>query len=132
MTSLFVGPAVEPPAENATSNSNESSSEITDFLDRAYKECGAHSVIYIAFGTAFFPLPQSIGHLTIILEEIVAHGFRFVFSLSSSAAKSNGLGVEYIEQLVREGKAIFPSWTNQTKVLDHPVSLTNSPIKDSS
>ncbi|KAF8605587.1 hypothetical protein BDV93DRAFT_521432 [Ceratobasidium sp. AG-I] len=119
VTPLFVGPAVDPPADITTTGNNSSSSEVTEFLDRAYRECGAHSVVYIAFGTAFFPLSQSIGHLSILLEEVVAQGFRFVFSLSSAAAKSSGLRVEYIEQLVREGKAIFPSWTNQTEVLDH-------------
>ena len=123
VTPLFVGPAVDPPAKHTSLSSNTTSSEVMEFLDRAYKECGPRSVVYIAFGTAFFPLPQSIGHLTIILEEIVAQGFRFVFSLSSVAAKSSGLSAEYIEQLIQEGKAIFPTWTNQTEVLDHQVSL---------
>ena len=92
------------------------------FLDRAYTECGPHSVIYVAFGTVFFPLPESIKHLTIILDEILAKGFRLVFSLSSAAAKQHGLSAEYVENLVKGGQAIVPEWTDQTQVLEHPVS----------
>ena len=100
-----------------------SRSAVIDFLDRAYAECGPHSVIYVAFGTAFFPLPESIEHLTIIFDEILAKGFRLVFALSSAAAKTNGLSAEYLEKLVKGGQAIIPGWTNQTQVLEHPVSI---------
>ncbi|KAF8605579.1 UDP-Glycosyltransferase/glycogen phosphorylase, partial [Ceratobasidium sp. AG-I] len=123
ITPFFIGPTVDPPTPksvDSASTTATSRSTVLDFLDRAYTECGPHSVIYVAFGTAFFPLPESIGHLTIILDEILAKGFRLIFALSSAAAKTNGLSAEYLEKLVKGGQAIVPEWTNQTRVLEHP------------
>jgi hypothetical protein len=93
------------------------------FLDCAYTDLGAHSVVYVAFGTAFFPMPQSIGHLTLILEEIIAHEYRVIFALSSAAAKSTGLNIQFIEKVTATGQVIFPDWTTQADVLEHPVSV---------
>ncbi|KAF8605586.1 UDP-Glycosyltransferase/glycogen phosphorylase [Ceratobasidium sp. AG-I] len=115
---FFNGPAVDPPTP-ASDSPATSRSEVLDFLDRAYTERGAHSVVYVAFGTVFFPLPESIEHLTIILDEILDQGFRLIFALSSAAAK-HGLGAEYLEKLVNGGQAIIPEWTNQPQVLEHP------------
>lgn len=97
-------------------------SAVRDFLDRAYNERGAHSVIYISFGTIFFPKSDSIGHLNIILEEILSQGFRLIFTQSSAAAKSTGLNAAIFEKAVTSKQAIFPQWTNQAEVLEHPVS----------
>ncbi|KAG8735736.1 hypothetical protein FRC10_010219 [Ceratobasidium sp. 414] len=107
-----VGPSVDlPPAPPAKSDST------LEFLDQAHAELGPHSVIYISFGTVFFPLPQSTCHLEIIVEEIVARGFRLVFALSSEQAVVSG---ELIGRMTEAGSAIFPRWTNQLKVLEHP------------
>ncbi|KAF8597302.1 hypothetical protein BDV93DRAFT_562409, partial [Ceratobasidium sp. AG-I] len=108
ITPFFIGPTVDPPTLKSidSASTTTSRSTVLDFLDRAYTECGPHSVIYVAFGTAFFPLPESIGHLTIILDEILAKGFRLIFALSSAAAKTNGLSAEYLEKLVKGGQAI--------------------------
>ncbi|KAF8597305.1 UDP-Glycosyltransferase/glycogen phosphorylase, partial [Ceratobasidium sp. AG-I] len=116
ITPFLVGPAVDPPFHA----SSRAGSEVSQFLDHAYTECGPHSVIYIAFGTAFFPMRESIGHLLIIIDEIVAQGFRLVFARSSVAAQASGLSDEYIEGLVKGGKAIVPAWVDQIEVLEHP------------
>ncbi|KAF8750323.1 Glycosyltransferase family 1 protein [Rhizoctonia solani] len=76
-------------------------SPVTQFLDRAYAENGAHSVIYISFGTLFFPLPSTVPHLMAALDEIPKAGFKIVFALSSE-------------------KCDIPEWANQTAVLEHP------------
>jgi hypothetical protein len=90
-------------------------------MNTAYTDLGAHSVIYIAFGTYFFPLPQSARHLEILIEEILAHGFRLVFALSSDSA---GVSEEFKERVAgKGGNAIFPEWTDQLRVLEHPVSF---------
>ncbi|KAF8605608.1 UDP-Glycosyltransferase/glycogen phosphorylase [Ceratobasidium sp. AG-I] len=123
ITAFFVGPAVDPPSastRNPSANVTTAASPVSQFLDRAYTELGAHSVVYIAFGTAFFPMPESIDHLNIILEEIVAHGYRLIFALSSAAAKGTGLNTQFIDKVTTAGQAIFPEWTNQAKVLEHP------------
>ncbi|CAE6482197.1 unnamed protein product [Rhizoctonia solani] len=114
ITPFFIGPAVDAVLPRQT----EPDSPVTQFLDRAYAEKGAHSVIYIAFGTAFFPLPSSMSHLTTILDEIPSHGFKFIFALPSARAKQ--LDQSWMDNHIQAGNAIFPEWTNQTAVLEHP------------
>ncbi|CCO35346.1 UDP-glucose flavonoid 3-O-glucosyltransferase 6 OS=Fragaria ananassa GN=GT6 PE=1 SV=1 [Rhizoctonia solani AG-1 IB] len=110
---FFVGPSVDliPPHQP------DPSSPVTQFLDRAYNDNGAHSVVYISFGTLFFPLPGSISHLMAALDEIPKAGLRFVFALSSASAT---LDRSWMDEHIKAGNAIFPEWTNQTAVLEHP------------
>lgn len=113
ITPFFIGPSVD----LVTPPQSDPNSPVTRFLDRAHAEKGAYSVVYVAFGTAFFPLASSISHLTAILDEIPKAGFRFIFALSSPSAK---LEQSWIDTHIQAGNAIFPEWTNQTAVLDHP------------
>ncbi|KAF8750403.1 Glycosyltransferase family 1 protein [Rhizoctonia solani] len=106
--SFFIGPAVDLASPN---HENDSESLVTQFLNRAYAEKGAHSVIYIAFGTVFFPSSGSIPHLMAILDEIPKAGLKFIFSLSSASAK---LEKAWMDAHIAAGNAIFPHWTNQT------------------
>ncbi|KAG8728601.1 hypothetical protein FRC11_010665, partial [Ceratobasidium sp. 423] len=110
---FFIGPAVD----LASLQQPDPDSPVTQFLDRTYAEKGAHSVIYVAFGTVFFPPQGSTSHLTTILDEIPKAGFRFIFTLSSRSAK---LDQSWINAHVQAGNAMFPEWTNQTAVLEHP------------
>ncbi|CAE6476131.1 unnamed protein product [Rhizoctonia solani] len=108
---FFIGPSVD----LASSRQSDLDSSVTQFLDCAYTEKGAHSVVYVAFGTAFFP--SSVPNLMAVLDEIPKAGFKFIFALSSPSAK---LDQSWIDAHVQAGNAIFPGWTNQTAVLDHP------------
>ncbi|KAG8793767.1 hypothetical protein FRC12_001695 [Ceratobasidium sp. 428] len=89
------------------------------FMNRAYTELGAHSVVYIAFGHFFFPPAESIRHLKIVMEEILALGLRLVFSIKAEYTKTAGLE-EYFDSLVESGNAVFSEWTRQLEVLEHP------------
>ncbi|KAF8605606.1 hypothetical protein BDV93DRAFT_490320 [Ceratobasidium sp. AG-I] len=123
ITPFFVGPMVDLPStatRNTRSKANSTTSLASQFLDSAYTELGAHSVVYVAFGTAFFPLPESIDHLTIILEEIIAHGYRIIFPLSSLTAQATGLSTQFVNKVTEAGQAIFPDWADQAGVLEHP------------
>jgi hypothetical protein len=120
---LCVGPSVDLPPPT-TSVINESNPDpVISFLNSAYTDLGQHSVIYIAFGTTFFPLPQSIPHLMIIIDEVLAQGLRVVFALSSDSAKAGGFSADYISKITEGGNVIFPEWTKQLEVLEHPVSI---------
>ncbi|KAF8593781.1 UDP-Glycosyltransferase/glycogen phosphorylase [Ceratobasidium sp. AG-I] len=116
ITPFFVGPAVVPPFHSSSC----AGSEVSQFLDRAYTECGPRSVMYIAFGTAFFPIRESIGHFTIIIDKVIAQGFRLVFARSSVAAQPSGPSEEYTEGLIKGGKAIVPAGVDRIEVLEHP------------
>ncbi|CAE6435460.1 unnamed protein product [Rhizoctonia solani] len=113
LRTFCVGPSVDltPPHQP------DPSSPVTQFLDRAYLDNGAHSVIYVSFGTLFFPLPNSMSHLMAALDEIPKAGFRFIFALSSASAT---LDKSWMNAHIEAGNAIFPEWANQTAVLEHP------------
>ncbi|KAH7322137.1 hypothetical protein B0J17DRAFT_772848 [Rhizoctonia solani] len=114
ITPFLIGPSVD--VESAP-NHPDSDPTVTKFLDRAYAEKGAHSVIYVAFGTIYFPPSSSISHLTTILNEVANSGFRFILSLSN---KKDKVDQSWMDTQIQAGNAIFPKWTNQTAVLDHP------------
>ncbi|CAE6407903.1 unnamed protein product, partial [Rhizoctonia solani] len=116
VTPFFIGPAVD----LVSARQPDDESAINEFLDRAYREHGAHSVIYVAFGTAFFPLPSTQPHLMAALDEIPKAGFKFVFALSSESA---GVDQAWMDAHVEAGNAIFLKWANQTAVLEHPDRL---------
>ncbi|KAG8678373.1 hypothetical protein FRC09_019888, partial [Ceratobasidium sp. 395] len=117
------GPNLDLLPQKSGNNPSNTENPITSFLDRAYAELGPHSIVYVSFGTIFFPLPESTDHLKTIISEILAHGFRLVFTLSSDGAKTGGLDGDYIEEMTKGGNAIFPEWVDQLKVLDHPVNI---------
>ncbi|CAE6484746.1 unnamed protein product [Rhizoctonia solani] len=113
VTPFFLGPSVD----LTSPHQPDPSSPVTQFLDRAYTEQGAHSVIYAAFGTVFFPPPSSMSLLMAALDEIPKAGFKFIFALSSDRAQ---LDQSWMDAHIQAGNAIFPEWTNQTAVLEHP------------
>ncbi|KAG9083889.1 hypothetical protein FRC06_004324 [Ceratobasidium sp. 370] len=115
-----VGLAADLPPTARPNLDFETSDPVLSFMNRAYTDLGAHSVIYIAFGSHFFPIAQSASHLKILIEEIGAHGLRLVFSVKPEHAKAVGLDGEYLETITKSGNVIFPEWTQQLKVLEHP------------
>ncbi|QRV81802.1 glycosyltransferase family 1 protein [Ceratobasidium sp. AG-Ba] len=108
-----VGPPLEIPPVRRTESSSD---PVVSFLDSAYTDLGPHSVIYLSFGTIFFPLPESINHLKIIIDEVVKSGMRVVFALSSPGAQA--AAAEWKETGWGDN-VIFRDWVDQLAVLDH-------------
>ncbi|KAG9083890.1 hypothetical protein FRC06_004325 [Ceratobasidium sp. 370] len=119
-TGLCIGLAADLPPPFAPQLDPSTSDPVLAFMNRAYTDLGAHSVVYAAFGNYFFPLAQSASHLKISIEEVVAQGLRLVFSVKLENAKATGLDEGYLEKLTKSGNAIFPEWTKQLEVLEHP------------
>ncbi|KAG9122616.1 hypothetical protein FRC07_000939, partial [Ceratobasidium sp. 392] len=120
ITPFCVGIAADLPPSDTPDVDFETSDPVLSFMNGAYTELGAHSVVYIAFGSHFFPPAQSSSHMKILIEEIIARGLRLVLSVKPEHAKASGLGDGYIEEITKTGNAIFPEWTQQLQVLEHP------------
>ncbi|KAG9085084.1 hypothetical protein FS749_004704 [Ceratobasidium sp. UAMH 11750] len=120
LASFSVGLAADLPPPVTPHFDPDTSDPVLSFMNRAYTDLGPNSVIYIAFGTVFFPPPESSRHLKVLVEEILAQGFKVVFSIKPEHSKAAGLDEEYIEKLTKGGLAIFPDWVNQLEVLEHP------------
>ncbi|KAG9078152.1 hypothetical protein FS749_009890 [Ceratobasidium sp. UAMH 11750] len=106
LTKPFRPPCAGPPLDlfPKTQNVSTSGDPVVSFLNRAYTSL-------------------SMGHLKIIIAEVLAQGFKVAFALSSDGAKAAGLDGDYVEILTRGGNAIFPEWVNQLEVLSHPAIL---------
>ncbi|KAG8701441.1 hypothetical protein FRC08_004075 [Ceratobasidium sp. 394] len=116
---VFAGVAADLPPTTRPDLDLKSSDPVLSFMNRAYTDLGAHSVVYVTFGSNFFPAAESASHLKILIEEIGAHALRLVFSVKPERAKAAGLDEEYLEAITKSGIAIFPEWTQQLQVLEH-------------
>ncbi|KAG9088350.1 hypothetical protein FRC06_002079, partial [Ceratobasidium sp. 370] len=76
LTPFCVGLAADLPPPVTPHFDLNTSDPVLSFMNRAYTDLGSNSVIYIAFGTVFFPPPESSRHLRVLIEEILAQGFR--------------------------------------------------------
>ncbi|KAG8731414.1 hypothetical protein FRC10_001763 [Ceratobasidium sp. 414] len=120
LTPFCVGLAADLPPPVVPHFDLNTSDPVLSFMNRAYTDLGPSSVIYIAFGTTFFPPPESSRHLRGLIEEILAQGLRIVFSVKPEHFKASGLDEEYIKKLTMGGRAMFPDWVKQLNVLEHP------------
>ncbi|KAG8723958.1 hypothetical protein FRC09_000994 [Ceratobasidium sp. 395] len=118
--SFCVGLAADLPKFTSSGLEPSTSDSILSFMNRAYTDLGPHSIVYIAFGTVWFPPPESSRHLKILIEEILSQGLRIVFSIKQEYAREAGLDQEHVEKLTKSGQVVFPEWTNQLEVLEHP------------
>ncbi|KZT56226.1 glycosyltransferase family 1 protein, partial [Calocera cornea HHB12733] len=77
-------------------------------------EHGAHSALYISFGSVFFPQPS---HLALLLHVLLAlpKPMPFVLTLSRGT-----LPEELDRQIERSGRGLVVTWAPQQTLLAHP------------
>ncbi|KZO90755.1 glycosyltransferase family 1 protein [Calocera viscosa TUFC12733] len=98
-------------------NSSHSDPGLT-FLDGALNEYGASSVLYISFGSMFFPPPE---HLSVLVEAILALEKPTPFLMTTPGA--HGHFPEYLEDKIKQSRlGILVSWVDQQSVLSHPAT----------
>ncbi|QRV77896.1 glycosyltransferase family 1 protein [Ceratobasidium sp. AG-Ba] len=118
--SFCTGLAADLPGSVRPDYTDNESDPVISFMDHAYNDLGAHSVVYIAFGSHFFPAAESASHFKILIEEILSQNLRVVISVKRENAIAVGLSEDYLGRLTDSGGAIFPEWTKQLEVLEHP------------
>ncbi|KAJ7819978.1 hypothetical protein B0H13DRAFT_2452442 [Mycena leptocephala] len=95
-----------------------SNERVKSFLDRAVSEYGKKSVLYISFGSLFFPVatPQLVEALVTTLLEL-EEPFPFIFALGSAMAS---LPVDLIQRVNTSGKGLICDfWVEQLSILQH-------------
>ncbi|QRV96219.1 glycosyltransferase family 1 protein [Ceratobasidium sp. AG-Ba] len=115
-----VGLAADLPASVKPTLDPHTSDPVLSFMNRAHDDLGPRSVVYIAFGSLWFPPPESALYLKTLIQEIVARGLRFVFSVKREYASIAGMDEGYMDKLTKSGQGMFPSWVKQLEVLEHP------------
>ncbi|PIL34101.1 hypothetical protein GSI_03812 [Ganoderma sinense ZZ0214-1] len=118
-----VGPLL-PSASKTTAAVNErkqsaESSQIQEFLDATLKISGEKSLLYISFGSIFWPVgkPESIwAALDVIME------LKIPFILSHASPFAAKIPDEIQEKVKAYGKGFLSPWTPQQLILDHPAT----------
>ncbi|MCJ1438144.1 hypothetical protein MMC27_007531 [Xylographa pallens] len=88
---------------------------IRSFLDKHPR----HSVLFISFGSMFFPTTAP-SHVLTLLSTLQSLSFTFVFALGGTLA-SNAVPADVIERVNRSGKGLIcNTWVDQQAVLQHP------------
>ncbi|KAJ3744145.1 hypothetical protein DFH05DRAFT_1525159 [Lentinula detonsa] len=92
--------------------------EVTHFLDSVNERFGPRSLIYISFGTFFWPPEQE--KLVAVIETLLANQIPFIFSHSSPMA--NNLSTEFLASINNSGFAMEMVWSPQETILQHKVT----------
>ncbi|KAJ4480020.1 hypothetical protein J3R30DRAFT_2566107 [Lentinula aciculospora] len=92
--------------------------EISLFLNTMKERFGPKSLIYISFGTFFWP-PQ-LEKLIVLIETLIANQTPFIFSHSSPLATN--LSSEFLTLIRDSGIAMEMAWSPQETILQHEVT----------
>ncbi|KAI0353321.1 UDP-Glycosyltransferase/glycogen phosphorylase [Trametes cingulata] len=111
------------PARSATSTENEKKQskeavEIQEFLDATLKSAGEKSLLYLSFGSVFWPVktPEKIWAFLDVVMEL---NIPFILSHASPMA----VVPEEVKQKVKDyGKGVLSAWTPQQTILEHPAT----------
>ncbi|KAI0821606.1 UDP-Glycosyltransferase/glycogen phosphorylase [Trametes gibbosa] len=114
---FFTGPLV-PEGDLAVANEaslSQNSDEISDFLNEKIKSHGEKSVLYIAFGSLFWPSDPA--KVWAVLDVLMEKGIPFV--MSHGALSAALIPEEIKAKISGYGNAIVSNWVPQQALLSH-------------
>ncbi|CDO72764.1 Glycosyltransferase Family 1 protein [Trametes cinnabarina] len=103
---------------NETKQSNKGA-EIMEFLETTLKTSGEQSLLYISFGSIFWPLksPEKLwGFLDVVME------LNIPFLLSHASPFADTLPDEIVNKVKAYGKGFLSQWSPQQSILEHPAT----------
>ncbi|KAF8908227.1 hypothetical protein CPB84DRAFT_213525 [Gymnopilus junonius] len=111
-----IGPLL-PLGLGVTSPSSRGADDIDKFLEKMLAGRGEKSVLFMSFGTAFFPaVPE---YLEEVIEAFIDKDIPFIFCFASPYAKlSDGL----VEKVELSGLGMLIKWAPQQFILSHPAT----------
>ncbi|OJT10140.1 UDP-glycosyltransferase 73C1 [Trametes pubescens] len=115
------GPLLPPTSTTATAKEKQQSTEaveIQEFLDATLKTSGEKSLLYISFGSLFWPVktPEKIW---VVLDVVMERGIPFILSHASPMAV---VPDDVKEKVKAYGKGLLSSWSPQQTILEHPAT----------
>ncbi|KAE9394857.1 hypothetical protein BT96DRAFT_827135, partial [Gymnopus androsaceus JB14] len=110
-----IGPlALDKAKKSAKSDTDK---QVVEFLDRVQQDFGKKSLIYISFGTLFFPLnPEKIWA---VFEELIDSKTPFIFTHPSGYAV---IPEEIKAKIANSGCGMEVNWAPQELILSHPAT----------
>ncbi|KAI9066618.1 glycosyltransferase family 1 protein [Trametes sanguinea] len=111
-----------PEGSEAGSNETKQSAkgaEIMEFLDTTLKTSGEKSLLYISFGSMFWPL-KSPEKLWVFLDVVMERNVPFILSHASPLA--GAIPEEVANNVQAYGKGLLSQWCPQQTILEHPAT----------
>ncbi|KAJ3015939.1 hypothetical protein NUW54_g917 [Trametes sanguinea] len=120
--SVYVcGPLLPRSSEAGLNETKQSAkgAEIVDFLDTTLKTSGEKSLLYISFGSIFWPItaPEKLwAFLDVVME------LNIPFILSHASPFASILPDQFVNKVKAYGKGFLSQWAPQQTILEHPVT----------
>ncbi|OSC96927.1 glycosyltransferase family 1 protein [Trametes coccinea BRFM310] len=111
----YAGPLISARHPIPSAADAKDAEESLQFMDRQLKVHGPRSVIYISFGSLFWP--QDPAKLTAALDVLIEQKIPFVMSRPSPVAK---LSDDVVQRLADNPNVYLGNWLPQQALLDHP------------
>ncbi|PPQ96417.1 hypothetical protein CVT26_005096 [Gymnopilus dilepis] len=112
----IIGPLL-PISFGTGAQSARGSGETASFLDRILSSHGQKSLLYISFGTLFWPaIPEYMDEL---IDALIEKNVPFIVSVASPLAQ---ISEESRRKTEASGIGIFGKWTPQQFILSHPAT----------
>ncbi|OSD03897.1 glycosyltransferase family 1 protein [Trametes coccinea BRFM310] len=106
-------------AESNEKKQSQQSAEIVELLDATLKTSGEKSLLYISFGSFFWPA-KSPEKLWAFLDVVMELNIPFILSMASPLA--GPLPDEISTKVKAYGKGLVSPWTPQQLILEHPAT----------
>ncbi|KAI0664707.1 UDP-Glycosyltransferase/glycogen phosphorylase [Cubamyces menziesii] len=119
-TTYLCGPLL-PTGSQAAANEKKQSKEtgeIEEFLETTLKTSGEKSLLYISFGSVFWPV-KTPEKLWAFLDVVMERNIPFILSHASPFAS---IPDEVKEKVKLYGKGLLSPWTPQQTILEHPAT----------
>ncbi|KAI0630197.1 UDP-Glycosyltransferase/glycogen phosphorylase [Trametes polyzona] len=117
---IYAGPLL-PAGEKAVSTEafqSHNGGEIMAFLDEKLKTAGERSVLYVSFGSLFWPKDPT--RLWAVIDVLIEKNVPFV--LSHGATFASPMPDDVKTKIKQYGNAVVSDWVPQQALLDHPAT----------
>ncbi|KAG8921227.1 hypothetical protein FRC03_000375 [Tulasnella sp. 419] len=106
------------PSSTDISTNVASSDPVISFLNKIHSSHGSKSLVYISFGTVWYPAGYP-NHITALLSSLIETSTPFLFARAPIMFAPIPKEIE--EQAISSGLGYFADWAPQAAVLSHPV-----------
>ncbi|KAG5647511.1 hypothetical protein DXG03_009448 [Asterophora parasitica] len=110
-----VGPLLPAASASTRSDLDESGTNVATFLDNALQKYGQRSVLFISFGTNFWPAKN----LEEVIGVLIEKEFPFILAHGSPFAK---LSEELTQKVKSSSLGLLTPWAPQQFLLNHPAT----------
>ncbi|KAK7062668.1 hypothetical protein VNI00_000156 [Paramarasmius palmivorus] len=112
-----IGPMAVFRVPESRKNENDTTKEVVEFLDKMQAEFGEKSVLYISFGTFWWPQDPSI--FIAVIKELVSSKTPFILAHPSPLCQFP----DELKQVITESPyAMEVVWSPQERILSHPAT----------